>query len=313
MAASGRSDPFAGARDPLEEGAAACIREHWIRGAAPARIYRQRDDGTGYALVVPATRGERLLTIPGQREADFAFHGEPGTTTAELADFVARSAEAARAELLRLPLLSRRQASTLRRALATRLPDWRLAAAASAVAPLARKRRGGAPEPSSLRRALQRAARAGATIEPALRWPAAEGRALHRERWGDNRDEGFFGMLHELLERRFAEVFVVRAPDGRLAALHFDILGGRTRHYYYSVAAPDRLEGAGTMALAASWRRFAADPRQRLYSFGRGGERYKYRYATGVRELYELRGFYAPVGAPRRGRARAPGGVSSAG
>lgn len=287
-------DPFAQPRDQGEARAASVVRDYWIRNFAPAQIFRQDDVEAGYALIVQQPRGERLITIPALHEADFTFHGNPGSTTEELAAFISQAVSESAASCLRLPLLSRRQALALRRALAMRLPQWRIAAALAAVAPFARKSSLMSAKSNSLRRALARAERDGITVETTALFPNQEIRALHRRRWGDNRDDKFFEMIRTLLEERCAELITARASDGRLVAAQLDILGTGTRHYYYSTSDPERVPGSGTAVLAASWRRFADTGAQRIYSFGRGSEHYKYRYATACRELYELRGFYAP-------------------
>jgi len=76
------------------------IREYWIRTSNPPYIFRQ-DTASGYALIVQSVSGERLLTIPGLREADFTFHGNVGVTTDQLADFIVRALTDSAADHLR--------------------------------------------------------------------------------------------------------------------------------------------------------------------------------------------------------------------
>jgi hypothetical protein len=101
-------------------------------------------------------------------------------------------------------------------------------------------------------------------------------------------------MFDALLLAGCAELVTLRDREGRLLAAQLDILGGHTRHYYHSASDTERAPGCGTAVLAGSWARFLADEAARAYSFGRGSERYKYRYANAWRPLYEVRGFLAP-------------------
>ncbi len=287
-------DPFACAHDRGELRAAEVVQEYWLAASRPDHVFQFEGSPFGYALTMAETPGERLLSVPGLREADFTCHGGPHATVEELAAFVADAVDRCAADHLRIPLLSPEQAHALERALRTVLPGWRVAAALAAVAPYAQKSEGRSMWPESLRRALSRLTRQGTVVGVEGMLHRDDVLAFHRGRWGDNRDERFFGMLTALLARECAEVVTVRAEDGHLLAAQFDILGASTRHYYYSASDSTSVPGIGTAVLAGSWARFADSPTQRVYSFGRGSERYKYRYATGCRELFEVRGFFAP-------------------
>ncbi|HVT45781.1 MAG TPA: GNAT family N-acetyltransferase [Thermoanaerobaculia bacterium] len=284
------TDPFLIPRDPGEERANEVVREFLIRASPPAAIFRQGGSDGGYALVVPRMRGERLLTVPGVNEADFHFHGNSGTTSARLADFIAGAVQESGADHLKLPLLTNPQASLLAAQLSERLPEWRLSTALSAVCPTAA---GVATEPGILRKAILRAEREGLLVEASSTFPAEEIIALHRQRWGNNRGDSFFGMLQALLSGGLAELVTARTRDGRLAAAQLDILGTKTRHCYYVAADIEQASGGGTAVLGIQWRRFLLSS-SAVYSFGRGSERYKYQFATSCRELFEIRGFYAP-------------------
>jgi hypothetical protein len=286
----GSDDPFLGPRDAGEEAAGELIREFLIRASPPALIYRQAG-AAGYALIVPRLQGARLLTVPGLNEADFMSHGNQGTTAEQLADFIARKVCDSQADHLKLPLLTRRQAERLRHGLAERLPEWRIAAALASVAPLAR---GVRTELKRLRRAVARAERDGLKIDVAGSFPADEIRALHGERWGDIRSDSFFRMLAALMEQKRAELVTVRNAKGSLFAAQLDIIGSAVRHQYFTVSDTRRAPGSGTAALGVSWRRFLETEGHRVYSFGRGTERYKFQFANACRELFEVRGFLVP-------------------
>jgi len=283
-------DPFLVPRDPREAAADALMREYLLAAATPEMVCRQ--DGSGYALIVPQRSGARLLTVPGANEADFMFHGNPGTDGQRLADFVLAALSDSNADHLRLPLLSRAQALHLKACLAGRLPDWLWDVALSATSPLIV---GKAPH-ASLRKALVRAEKAELLIGLTSCFDLHELQDLHCKRWGPhNRTANFFGMLGALLNAGCAEMITARASDGALVAVQFDIMGTAMRHDYYAVSDTLRASRSGTAVLAASWCRFCESISQTVYSFGRGSERYKYLYANRHRALFELRGFFAPA------------------
>lgn len=288
-------DPFAVARDPLEEMASALVREFLLEASPPAQVYRQDGLASGYALLVPSLSGERLLTVPGLYEADFMFHGNAGSSHEDLLRFITDAVHASRADHLRLPLLTEGQAQALATGLALRLHDWRIAAALSSVAPQAVKVVIAPSVPRSLRVALARATRAGLRLSIEPTFPDEEIRELYALRWGKNRGECFFGMLARLVADGFAELHTARMSDGSLAAAQLDILGASTRHNYFTVCDTQRAPRSGTAVLARSWQRFVESDSQRVYSFGRGAERYKYLYSNRSRELFEVRGFYQPL------------------
>ncbi len=234
------------------------------------------------------------MTVPGLQEADFTFHGNPGTDTDRLASFIARALVDSGAAQLRLPLLTRRQANELVARLSALLPAWTLGVALAAVAPMARKEPLEPVVPRSLRVALTRAVNAGLKVDCTTEFPNDEIRAIHSRRWGSNRDDKFFEMLRLLLDERCAELLTARTSDGQLVAAQLDILGSATRHNYYSISDTTRAPRSGTAVLANSWRRFIDTRDQCNYSFGRGAEQYKFIYADACRELFELRGFRVP-------------------
>lgn len=287
-------DPFLTARDPGEERVDGLMREFLLREKMPERVYRQGGIDGGYALIVPRLSGEAVLTVPGLHEADFMYHGNPGCSASDLAEYIEEAILDSGADHLRIPLLSAQQARTLEEALVPRLSDWTLNSGLSSVIPLMSPAPGGKRIRSSLQRALARVRHAGLTVEIPVRFPTTELLELHRSRWGPNRGEGHFRMLETLVEEGCAELATARTADGTLVAAQIDLLGAHIRHSYYAASAPDRARGCGTAVLGAHCERFAEESGLCAYSFGRGSERYKYQYANGFREVYELKGFYTP-------------------
>lgn len=284
-------DPFLVPRDVDEAAAEDIIRDHLLKAAPPAEMFRQDGVDDGYALIVPEVRGVRTLTVPGANEADFMYHGNPETTTADLAIFIASAVQRSGVDHLLIPLLTRRQAVHLKEHLGAHFPDWRLDAALTGVSPFSTRK---AYEPSGFRKAMRRAERDGLQVEFTATFPDEEVKTLHEEQWGPNRQASFFAMLGALLSAKVADVAIARTREGQLASARVDILGTQSRHFYYGVSDTTRAPGSGTAALGHCWRRFMASPTQHVFSFGRGAERYKYRYAERVHEWYALRGFYAP-------------------
>src|SRR5215207_641823 len=150
---AGFGDPFLEQRDPGEAAAGELMREYLLKAAPPAEVFRQDGGDDGYALIVPQIRGERTLTVPGANEADFMYHGNPETTTADLAIFIASPVERSGVDHLLIPLLTRRQAFHLKDELRRRLPDWHLDAALTGVSPFSTRK---AYEPSGFRTAMRR-------------------------------------------------------------------------------------------------------------------------------------------------------------
>ena len=285
MTSSEEVDPFLVSRDAGEEAAAGVIREFLLRAAPPAATFRQR--GTGYTLVVPLLAGSRLLTIPASNESDFTFHGNPGSGTSEIADFVANSIA---------------QAFALQGALSSRCPDWRWEPALTSVSPVSQTLHA---HSRRLRRELQLVRRKGLDVDVSPTINPSELGEIHASRWGEgNRSRAFFAMLKELLAAGCSEFIAARNEDGTLVAAQLDIIGTHSRHVYYSVRNRGAVAGVGTAMLGVAAERFHSDGRQHSYSFGRGAERYKYAYADTVRYHYELRGFYVPVGRVVTGDSR---------
>lgn len=284
-------DPFAEPRDPLEDAVNSRIFEFFIASLPRSIVYRQKPGS--YALIAPQRSGARVLTVPGANEADFMFHGAAGEGVTPLADFISATILESGVDHLRLPLLNEPQASILKKELSVRLPNWLWAAGPSAVAPMVLRK----PSKlhSSFRRAMIRAEKEGVRLERALSIDLDELKQLHERRWGaGNRSASFFQMLRMLMDDCGAQLFTARTGDGRLVGAQLDILGGRTRHFYYGISNKDAIPGVGTAVMGMSWSAFLAG-NEVEYSFGRGAERYKYRYADGVRIMFEIWGFLAPV------------------
>ena len=285
------TDPFGSVRDAREQAANDVMREFLLAATAPAQVFRQRADG--YALIVPSVRGARRLTVPGADEADFLFHGEPRTSGAELADFIDHAIADSGVDHLRLPALNRLQAAHLKNHLSTKRPDWQWDVALAAISPLVIS---SFKRTSILRTALKRADTLGISLELERTYDPLEFASTHTSQWGpESRSATFFRMIERLFQTGCAEILTARNDAGALLAAHVDILGDSTRHFYYSVCHPTEGSGCGTALLGLSWNRFRHATEERVYSFGRGTERYKFQYANAYRKLYELRGFRVPV------------------
>ena len=300
-------DPFTEPRDAVEDMVNSRVRDFFLASLPSTTVFRQNPGG--YALIAPQSSGARGLTVPAANEADFMFHGTAGDGVDALADFIAATIVETGVDHLRLPLLSERQARILREGLAARLPAWIWADMLSAVSPIVSRKPSRLP--SSFRRAIARLQDEGIRLQQSRSMDVEELQRLHERRWGaGNRSNSFFQMLRMLMDECGAQLFTARAGDGTLLGAQLDIPGGRTRHFYYCVSDKDALGGLGTAVMGASWSAFLAGD-EAEYSFGRGTERYKYRYADSVKTLFELRGFLAPVVTDTRSKVRNRRGADS--
>jgi hypothetical protein len=289
----GETDPFRAPRDILEEAAVNVFREYSIGLGTPAEIVRQGRANDGYALVVREEKGRRVLTIPASQEADFTYHGNTGSSGESLAEFLAGTLDNVRADVIRLPLLTRTEAVYLVGLLSRRRPSWHWGTCMTAVRPTLDRNLGGWRRRNSLLRAFEKAQQRDVTFDFPSNVPTNEALELHTRIWGPNRSGAFFGMLDELLRIGAAELLTVRDLEDRLIALGCDIVGERTRHLYYGVSDHESFPGIGTVTMGWSWERFMESSTQTAFSFGRGSERYKYQYVNHDVELFELRGFPA--------------------
>ena len=272
------------------------LNEHFINASPPA--WQESVGSSESILIVPESQGERTLTIPGRNERDFAGYGLSSSDSTTLALRIADALKNSQADSLRLPLLAPTLAQHLVDILSSSMPNWRFDAALAATSPVALKDAPNFHTSQSLNRALRSARNRGISFDDSARFPRFprdEFEKLHCIRWGSNRKRSWFQMLELLSQLPATSIITARDAENNLVSCQFDITYNNTRHYYCSASNVKAYSGIGTGILAASWNAFIADSEVRNYCFGRGTERYKFRYANGVRELYELRGFYQPV------------------
>lgn len=247
--------------------------------------------GADYFLIASSGRGLRTLTIPCEKEADFTFHGGKGALFKDVAVLLADLLNVTKVDELRIPLLSYNQAKCLRGSLSKECKDWIFKFGCYSISPYA-EYPNKKPMPRSLARAIKRAEGNKILLEKCRQFPKSDYRRLHEHMWGQNRNLSFFNMLDDLVTEGAAELITARAQNGELLGGQIDIPCEFSRHYYHSVRSKDIEFGLGTSILAYSWEQYVTHDTQRVYSFGRGGERYKFRYCNGIHEWYELRGFY---------------------
>jgi hypothetical protein len=245
-------------------------------------------------LLLTAGRGERLLTAPGANERDFRFYGGQHTTVREYALYLRDAIIESAADHVKLPLLSRDQATQLEKELSTLLTDFRFAANLVSVIPLISKRSSLFLGSRSLKRASRLPLKRDWEVRTSFDLLPDGVEELHASAWGENRGRSFFNMLSFLIKQDFTEPFGIFRSNGELLGFQVNIRTSDTFHYYYSVFRREEA-GAGSAAMGLSYQRFLADDKMLYFSFGRGSERYKYRHANEIREVFELRGFYMPL------------------
>jgi len=263
---------------------------------------RLEDGQEGCSLFLMAPRGVRLITVPGAHERDFRFYGGRGTTIGGYASFVRDAVDATDADHIALPLLSRFTADALVAELSARLPDFRFHANLAAVSPVIAKNTGGNGVRPNLRKILELPHRRGWRVRSLDALPSGV-EELHSSAWGSNRSASFFDMLSFFAAQDFSDAIGVFDRHGDLLALQINLRTSQTYHYYYHARAQD-VDGAGSAVFGLSYERFLNDDRMRSFSFGRGSERYKYRWANQVSEAFEVRGFYVPSTTGSVGRDR---------
>jgi hypothetical protein len=252
------------------------------------------EDGTKISpLLLTADRGERLLTTPGANEQDFRFYGGPQTTISEYALYLREAIIKSAADHLKIPLLSRRQAMQLKKEVSLLLPDFCFATNLVSVIPVISKRSPLFLRSRSLKRASRFPLKKNWEVRTTFNLLPRGVEELHASAWGDNRNRAFFNMLSFLIKQDFTEPVGIFRSNGDLLSFQMNIRTSNTFHYYYSVSGQE--DGAGSAALGISYERFLTDDQMLYFSFGRGSERYKYRHANEIREVFELRGFYMPL------------------
>ncbi len=112
---------------------------------------------------------------------------------------------------------------------------------------------------------------------------------LHVTRWGKNRSDDFFNYLTYMNECHISESFGLFL-DNKIIAYIQMIPTGDMIHYYYSIF-DGKYKGSGSAILGYVIKAFINNKNLRFFSFGRGSERYKHRWSTGVIKNFELRGF----------------------
>jgi hypothetical protein len=158
-----------------------------------------------------------------------------------------------------------------------------------AVEPLIKKEAGHSTS-SSLRRALRKGLVAGFQISSEC-LSVPEMTRLHSDRWGANRTSRFFEAMGVFAKEPYCDCISITDSSGNILGQQLDFCISDERRFYYSIANHSEFPGVGTALLAESIRRFLAKPELLVYSFGRGGEHYKYRYANRFRLNHYVLGF----------------------
>jgi hypothetical protein len=144
--------------------------------------------------------------------------------------------------------------------------------------------------PRSLRRALRNVSRMDLAVGSDS-YSAAEMNMLHVQRWGDNRSQFFFEAMKTFTKETYCDCISLKDDRGHIVGQQIDFIYSNKRHFYYSISETLQHPGIGTALLSESIKRFVGDPNENIYSFGRGGEEYKYRYANTYRLNHYIVGF----------------------
>jgi hypothetical protein len=235
--------------------------------------------------------GEITLSLIAQELRDFCLLGAlDDSTLSSFAAFVLDKLEHINATRARIGPINAKVSSKLQDLFGPKGSNFVFCDAILAVEPLMAKPNIHGKLPRSLQRASRNCLNSGLVISSS-RYSVEEMAKLHHGRWGGNRPAHFFTAMEEFCRERYCDCISIQDGSQRIVGQQIDFCFADERHYYYSVANHGLIPGIGTMLLAESVRRFLENPDVRTYSFGRGGERYKYRYASGFRLNHYLLAF----------------------
>jgi hypothetical protein len=240
-----------------------------------------------------ADGGEITLSLVAQDMRDFCLLDFVGThVLARFAKVLIDRLAAHRATRMRIGPLAAKTAKALKEMLQAQTSNFLFEDCVLSLEPLLDKGRADGASKQSLNRALRKALQAGLSLSAECLSPLTM-QSLYEQRWGKNRSLGFFEMMHAFASEPYCECISLKDASGRIAGQQLDFCFADQRFFYLAVADRSSHQGLGTALLAESIRRFYEAPEMKLYSFGRGGEEYKYRYAQSVRLNHYVMGFRA--------------------
>jgi hypothetical protein len=243
-------------------------------------------------IVRQGSFGDVTVNLVAQDMRDFCILDTFGDgELREFADFLLGALEEFDAARLRIGPISESTSKTLESLLQQPKSNFIFRDTVLSVEPLLDKgRKDGQALASSLRRALGDVRKAGFTVSSDS-YSASAMAELHAERWGHNRSPQFFQALHVFAKEPYCDCISLKDQAGNLLGQQLDFCFFDKRYFYYAIAEHGKYPGIGKALLSESVRRFFADPNMTVYSFGRGGEKYKYRYANCVRLNRYVLGF----------------------
>jgi len=239
-----------------------------------------------------AEGGEVTLSLLAQDLRDFCLLDFVESDVLEgFASFLLERSATHDATRIRIGPLSSSTCNNLLARLQTHKSNFIFQDAVLSVEPLLHKDRSDVQaSKQSLKRALRKAVKSGFTISSEC-FSVSEMQSLHEERWGMNRSIAFYEKIKAFAEEPYCDCISMKDASGRLIGQQVDFCFFNQRSFYYSVTNRRTYSGIGTALLSESIQRFYTCPEMKLYSFGRGGENYKYRYAQYVRLNHYVLGF----------------------
>ena len=241
-----------------------------------------------------AEGGEITICLVAQDMRDFCLFDFVEIDVLErFAEFLIDRLDARNATRMRIGPLMGVAAESLKQRLQARDSNFIFEDSVLSIEPLLDKRHfNESASKQSLRRALRKALQADLSVSSEC-LPVSAMQELHEQRWGKNRSLAFFNMMQAFASEPYCECISLRDASGRIVGQQLDFCFFDQRSFYYAVTDRSAYSGLGTALLSESIRRFYEAPDMVLYSFGRGGEEYKYRYAQSVRLNHYVLGFRA--------------------
>jgi hypothetical protein len=235
---------------------------------------------------IKSTIGERNIGIFGNNEKDYHFYVDDfllGKDIKELSKMVIDK----KIDNLKIPLLSIEGAQTIISLLKNNIEQFTFHINLSSISPIIDKSKF-SKNRKSYARSVNKFINNGFTFAK-VEFVNEEIKKFHINRWDNNRSDLFFNFLKYLNKQSLSESYGLFKEEQLVAYIQL-IVTGNTIHYYYSIFDED-YEGAGGAIICFAINVFLERPDLKFFSFGRGAENYKYRWATGAIKNYEVRGF----------------------
>lgn len=232
--------------------------------------------------------GERTLKLLGSNEKDYHFYGDSFWNSSVVEKIINFSIKN-KVDSISIPLLSREGSDYVKDLFLKNNDEFLCTNYISSITPIIRRDKD-LVEKYSLKRKLREFEKKGFYFEKNISFNHRI-KKLHHDRWGNNRDEEFFKFLEYCNKNELSENFAMYDSDKNLVAYIQNMKTGNVIHYYYSIY-NQNINGAGLAIISFAISNFIKDNKYNIFSFGRGAERYKFRWSNDFICNYKLDLYY---------------------